>query len=336
MASSPLLPQSSLLLMSSSGGGTAATPTTSNSGGSCSGSDGAGWSCSTGTTVSMLSATSGATLCYTNDGSSTPTASAGTCGSSPTATYSGGISITTTTTYKILASKSGMTNSSVLTVTYTISAAGITFVSKPPSSTVNAGMCPPNTGSPVNCTSFDTTGANWILAWTARGGPVTVGLTINGSSIGNLDCSNVALSITLCYKEGITGGPSTVLNMSGCNFCAWGAAAFSGMKTSGSYDGNLTSNSTTNTIVQPGSINPGAGNHLVITAQSVIGGSANSDVFTQDVTYVTLGFQPNGGLSPSSAAGYLIQTPNGSSTNPTATFSSSQFLCDVIASWSGV
>uniref|UniRef100_A0A4Y8PSU6 beta-glucosidase n=2 Tax=Paenibacillus athensensis TaxID=1967502 RepID=A0A4Y8PSU6_9BACL len=63
--------------------------------------------------VTLTSATSGATIKYTTDGS-TPTTS------SPT--YTGAINVSVTTTIKAMAIKSGMTDSDVATSTYTISA----------------------------------------------------------------------------------------------------------------------------------------------------------------------------------------------------------------------
>ena len=63
-------------------------------------------------TVTISSATSGASIRYTTDGS-TPTATTGTV-------YSAPITISSTTTLKAIAYKSGMTNSSVTSGTYTI------------------------------------------------------------------------------------------------------------------------------------------------------------------------------------------------------------------------
>lgn len=72
--------------------------------------------------VTFSDATSGATICYTNDGS-TPTAPvAGTCSGGTTQTYSGAISTASTTTYKVIGTKVGFINSGVLTTTYTITA----------------------------------------------------------------------------------------------------------------------------------------------------------------------------------------------------------------------
>lgn len=84
-----------------SGGGTVATPTFSPGGGNY----------STAQTVTISTATSGATIRYTTDGS-TPTAS------SPL--YSGAISVPSSRTIRAIALKSGLSNSAVASATYTI------------------------------------------------------------------------------------------------------------------------------------------------------------------------------------------------------------------------
>ena len=65
--------------------------------------------------VTLSTATSGATLRYTTDGS-TPTSTTGTV-------YSGAITVASTTTLKAIAYKSGLADSSVVTATYTITPA---------------------------------------------------------------------------------------------------------------------------------------------------------------------------------------------------------------------
>src|SRR5436189_219557 len=65
-------------------------------------------------TVTLSTATSGATIYYTTDGSTPTTASS---------VYTGPVPLTTTTTLKAMAAASGMANSSVTSATYTISQA---------------------------------------------------------------------------------------------------------------------------------------------------------------------------------------------------------------------
>lgn len=69
-------------------------------------------------TVSLSTATGGATICYTIDGSTPAAATAGTC--SHGTTYSTAITVATTTTINALGTLSGATNSSIFTGLYTI------------------------------------------------------------------------------------------------------------------------------------------------------------------------------------------------------------------------
>jgi hypothetical protein len=85
------------------GGGTVAAPSFSPGGGAYTSAQ----------SVTITSATSGATIRYMTDGS-TPTSTSGTV-------YSGPVLISATTTLRAIAYKSGMTDSSVTTATYTIS-----------------------------------------------------------------------------------------------------------------------------------------------------------------------------------------------------------------------
>jgi poly(beta-D-mannuronate) lyase len=71
--------------------------------------------------ITLSSATSGASLRYTTDGSN-PTPTTGTL-------YSGAIGVATTTTLKAIAYKAGMTDSTITTATYTINAPGGTTIS---------------------------------------------------------------------------------------------------------------------------------------------------------------------------------------------------------------
>ncbi len=100
-----------------SGGGTVATPADSNGGG-CSGSSPTWTSCSGTVVVTLTDSTSGATICYRNDGTPPAATTPGTCDGGST-TYSGTFNLTTTTTVKALGTKVGLTNSSVLSSSYT-------------------------------------------------------------------------------------------------------------------------------------------------------------------------------------------------------------------------
>lgn len=98
-------PSGSTTLSGSGGGGTAAAPTFNPPGGSYASAQ----------SVSLASATSGATIRYTTDGS-TPTSSS--------AVYSGPIAVSANRTIRAFASASGMTDSAVSAATYTIGGGG--------------------------------------------------------------------------------------------------------------------------------------------------------------------------------------------------------------------
>lgn len=75
--------------------------------------------------ISITDATSGATICYTTDGSTPAASTPGTC--STGSTYASAVPITATgTVLKAIGTKSGLTNSSVQTATYTLTAANPT------------------------------------------------------------------------------------------------------------------------------------------------------------------------------------------------------------------
>ncbi|MCS6983955.1 MAG: chitobiase/beta-hexosaminidase C-terminal domain-containing protein, partial [Leptospiraceae bacterium] len=82
--------------------------------------------------VTITSATPGATICYRTDGTDPTAPTPGTCGTGST-TYTGPVNVSSTTTIKALGTKAGMTNSSVVSATYTIDTtaptpgSGITF-----------------------------------------------------------------------------------------------------------------------------------------------------------------------------------------------------------------
>ena len=107
-------------------------------------------------TVSISSATSGASIRYTSDGS-TPTSTTGTL-------YSGPISVTSSRTLKAIAYKSGSPDSSVTTATYTIT------TTPPPTVNFEA-----ESASPVGTGATITTGSE-----TAASGGVVVYLNADG------------------------------------------------------------------------------------------------------------------------------------------------------------
>ena len=225
-------------------GGTVANPSTTNSGGSCSGSDGAGWSCSGTTTVSMADSTSGSTICYRTDATDPAATTPGTCDAGST-TYSSGISTASTTTYKMIGTKAGMTNSGVVTVVYTISAPAC------------SSPCLDHTTVTGNTTSFTTPAINASGANST--GILVVGMSTNGASscarisdsssntwtqVGASTCGAGAACTTLCVAPSPTATSSHTVTWTGSAGFQVGLffSAFSGhtINFRGNYSGGAT------------------------------------------------------------------------------------------------
>lgn len=228
-----------------------------------------------------------------------------------------------------------------------VTGGGIAFVSQPPAAyNASAGVCvTPGSAATGACQAFNTTGANGIYIW-ATGAALTSSAAITDAVGSCAPACNTYVGlpvlnhIRIWYADNGTGsitvGSGHVLTISNCQYCAWGAIAFSGMKTSGSYDGNVTSASNASgTTVQPGSINPGSGKHLVLNVYWT--GDFTSNTWTPGAGYTAWGDSPfYNGNNYDGAASYLIQTPNGSATNPVASFGTSvSTLYSYIASFGG-
>jgi len=120
--------------------------------------------------VVLTSATSGASIYYTTNGS-TPTTSS--------TQYTGAIPISTTTTLKAIATKSGMTNSSVLTATYTINLTPVaTPIASPGTGTYtsvqNVSLSCATSGASIH---YTTDGSNPTSSSTLYSGSITIGAT---------------------------------------------------------------------------------------------------------------------------------------------------------------
>jgi len=265
---------------------TVATPTTSNSGGSCTGSDGAGWTCTGTTTVSMADATGSSTICYTNDGTTTPAATTpGTC--STGTTYSTGISTASTTTYKMLGTKSGMLNSSVATVVYTISSGGNWTL-------IDHNAVPGTAGSnQLHSMTLNCSGANWYYivinnycavsgTCASPGGHCSAKTAQwnDGSdhtmTLHTSDFETANNSICIQYAENVTGTNGVVLKASTDYGPIWGGC-FSGGATSSSLDQQYGAGGYAATINLPA---PTQDNPLVLMLAS----AGNAGTFTPAVT----------------------------------------------------
>ncbi len=146
-----------------------------------------------GQTVTLASATSGASIRYTTD-DSTPTASTGTL-------YSGPITLTADTTIKAIASASGSNDSAVNTALYTIASSG---------------------GSQAAAPSFNPAGGTYTSAQsvtiTSSTSGASIRYTTDGSTpsetAGTLYSSPVSISATatlkaIAYASGFTDSPVT-------------------------------------------------------------------------------------------------------------------------------
>lgn len=102
--------------------------------------------------VTISSATSSATICYTTDLSAPGATTAGTCSAGNT--YSAPVHITTTTTFKALVTKSGFTNSATVTQVYTIGGGAPTYV--------NSG----SNWTGGNAMTLSVTTGNHLVVWT--------------------------------------------------------------------------------------------------------------------------------------------------------------------------
>lgn len=152
----------------------------------------------TSQSVSLATATSGASIRYTTDGSN-PSSTAGTV-------YSGPFNLTATTTVKAIAYKSGMADSSVATATFTKDnpPAGSGLTLTPSSLTFNAvsGTVPPPSQSVV-LRNTNSTPVSWMANWNgdwcalsstsdtlAAGAQETLTVTVdNPSNEGNFACN---------------------------------------------------------------------------------------------------------------------------------------------------
>jgi hypothetical protein len=136
--------------------------------------------------VSISSATSGATICYTTDGTDPAASTPGSCTTG--STYSASVSVASSLTLKAIASKSGMLNSSVSSAEYTITVApsfvqGVTWTAEAVNtnisiSSVGSGHCLVvgvySTGDATTET-LTSSGDTWALA-TGQSSPQSVAI----------------------------------------------------------------------------------------------------------------------------------------------------------------
>lgn len=169
------------------------------------------------TSVSLSSATSGATICYTTDGS-TPTANgAGTC--THGTTYSTAISVTSAETIKAVASKSGFTDSTVSSAAYTITPAiAITTTSPLPNGTVGipysytmaaTGGYPPYTWTDPSCSGACNTGLYFFVSGDWSGTPANAGTSTFTIQVTDNNGNSTSGPFSLTINPAVSAQPSS-------------------------------------------------------------------------------------------------------------------------------
>ena len=228
--------------------------------------------------VTLSDSTSGATICYTTDGSTPGAATPGTCDSSPTQTYSGAISVSVTTTIKAIGTKSALTNSGVLTSTYTISI--------PISQVSTAHTASASSTTPATTTGFDTSTATLLVVTVANSGvdscTATTVTDSNSNTWNHLTNQTAGNGVTQCIwysynKSGgalVVGASHTVTvtgNFPSVVFTAWANTATGATNPYDSTAGNPGATNTSSSTLQPGSLTPTNGNSLIVGATYAAG-----------------------------------------------------------------
>jgi hypothetical protein len=184
--------------------------------------------------------------------------------------------------------------------------------------------------------TMDTTGANGLYIW---GAGLNSGITVSDNK-GNtwVPTTNFGSpNVTLWYATNGAGTPAVgtghTFSLSAGGFFSWGVIAAAGMKTSGSLD-SWTGNSTSGALVQPGTLNPGSGRHLLI---GVFSSGASSGSWSGLDSGFTIANQRNfsSGANYEGGAATLIQA-SGAAVNPTAAFSGTGNLIFGLFSFGGV
>lgn len=325
IVSSSLWGQSVLLLMGANGGGAQiGTPVDS---------PGAGTYSSTQNVTLTASGggRGGATICYLLTGGTPAATVPGTC-DPPAVTYSGTFAVATTSTLKAIGTASGYTNSSVLTSVYTISGGGGISI-------LSTGLGP--TGSGTSSSVDTSTGSgDGLYIW---GSGLNSGITVtdtcganHNTYVQDTSYSNGSNNVVLWHADNGTGSIFTCANqtftLTGSGFFTWGWVAAHGMKTSSSFDGT-TGNNASSTTIQPGSLSPGAGRHLLL---GILSAGTGSGTWTVDSGFSVAQAQAfAGGVNYDGALVTLIQA-SGASVNPTGTFSTSGTLVFGLYSFGGV
>jgi uncharacterized protein (DUF1800 family) len=167
-------------------------------------------------TVTLTSATTGASIRYTTDGT-TPSETAGTL-------YTAGFSLGSSATVKAIAFKSGSADSAVVSATYTINTPAVTISVNPTTASLSVGqpqnITPTVTGSSNLGVTWTLSGAGSLSAATSTSGTAityTAPATITAKTMATVTATSAADStksavttITLNPPAAITVSPATV------------------------------------------------------------------------------------------------------------------------------
>lgn len=180
-------------------------------------------------TVTVTSATSGTTICYTTDNSTPAASTPGTCSAGTTLTNGGSVTVSSSLTLKALATKSGYSNSSVTSAAYTISGGGGTatlvlcpnagetgdYATCQQPATLAFGNQGINTASMAVPVSFNNCSSAYISSCTGTGsdtisaaaisGTNASDFTISGTSTGTV-ASGAYLSPTITFTPTASSG----------------------------------------------------------------------------------------------------------------------------------
>jgi hypothetical protein len=151
-------------------------------------------------TVTMVSSTPGATICYTTNGTTPAAATPGTCSVGTTVASGASITVGTTETVQALATMSGRNNSSVASAAYTINPLESTPTFNPAAGTYNSSQTVTITSSTSGATICYTTNGSAPTATTAgtcsNGTTLTDGGTVTVSSSETLEAIATASNHT--------------------------------------------------------------------------------------------------------------------------------------------
>jgi hypothetical protein len=254
-----------------------------------------------GVTVSLSTATSGASVRYTTDGS-TPTSTTGTL-------YAGPISITATTTVKAIAVKSGLADSAVTTVTYIIQCDAPTFspVAGTYSSAQTVSISTTTSGASIRYTIDGSTPTS--ATGTLYTGPITIGSTTTlkaiafASGLSDSTVTSGTYTITVPQTAAPTFTPaggtySTTQNVSI-------ASSTNGASIRYTTDGSTPTSTTGTLYTGPVTIS------VTTTLKAIAFASGLSDSTVSTATYTissTLAFEAEGLSRTSSGATTTLQT----------------------------